>query len=134
MLGPRVGREPPMVLSCTVCGLAVINSSDELSRYSSKEETSGACRVSTDVESAAPATNFLDLDRNVLDKTSMVLCVTVCGLSMFDYISSYDVLASSNFSKDETIKQHLLQASAQMNCQETHPRMEHLALAELEHM
>jgi len=25
------------------------------------------------------------------------------------------------------MKQHLLQASAQMNCQETHPRVEHLA-------
>jgi len=68
MLGPRVGREPSMVLSGTVLALAVIDSSDELSRYSSKEETSSACRVSTDVESA-------DLNRNVLDETSMVLCV-----------------------------------------------------------
>ena len=47
-----------MVLRGNVRGLSVIDSSDELSRYSSEDETSGSCRVSADVESAGPATKF----------------------------------------------------------------------------
>jgi hypothetical protein len=77
----RVLGEPSIVLCGTVCGMAVIDSSnDVVSGNYFDDAKCGSCNAFPDANSAAPATNFSQLKMVKLDDP--VLCDTVPELAV----------------------------------------------------